>query len=482
MIGATISYGLSDASRMGPRSRPRRPTWIGWRPGSRSRSPTDYGMSALRFSRSGDAVVGNMRTPLLLLLGTVALVLLIACANVANLLLARASVRERELAVRASLGADRGRIIRQLLTESVVLALGGGFLGLALGVWGTALLVQLAPDGLPRVDQIGLDGSVFLYALGASVLVGLLFGLAPALGHVAESASQALRGGARGSSQASGGRLRSALVVGELALGVAVLVAAGLLLRSFQELRTVDPVFGTDHALSGSILFPSADYPDPSEIPAFVAQLEDRLRARPGVQAVGAATLLPLTGQVNDVSFGVEGRLPQPGQEPKADSWQATPGFFEAMEIQLVAGRYLDDTDREGAPTAVVISRLMAETHFRGEDPLGKRIKVGGVRNPESPWWTVVGVVETVRTRGIASPPEAEVFLPFAQRPARNLNLVVHTAGDPTALAADLRETVWALDPNMPVSQVATLRPSSLRASRPSGSSVCSSPPSRRWL
>ena len=422
-----------------------------------AQDPTDYRDVGVTLDPLQDTVVGPVRTPLLVLLGTVGLVLLIACANVANLLLARASVRERELAVRASLGAGRGRIARQLLTESVVLAVGGGAIGLALGVWGTALLVRLAPAGLPRLDAIGLDPIVFAYGLGASILTGLLFGLAPALAPVTESAAGRLREGGRGSSVASGGRLRNALVIGELALGVAVLVAAGLLLRSFREMQNVDPGFRVDDALSASLLFAAADYPDAMSIPTFVDELEDRLEARPGVRAVGAATVLPLSGNVSDISFGVEGRMPDPGQEPIADSWRATPGFFEAMQIPLLSGRYLLETDRRGSLPVAVISRSLADAHFAGEDPLGKRIKVGGVRDPESPWWTIVGVVETVRSRAVARAPEAEIFIPIAQRPARALSLVIRTDGDPTAIASDLREAVWALDPNMAVSRIATL-------------------------
>ncbi len=420
-------------------------------------NPTDYNDVGVTVQPLRDAVVGPIRTPLLVLLGTVALVLLIACANVANLQLARASVRERELAVRASLGAGRGRIARQLLTESVVLAVGGGLLGLALGVWGTALLVQLAPAGLPRANEIGLDATVFLFGLGASVLTGLLFGLAPALNHVAESSAQALREGTRGSSTAAGGRLRSVLVIGELALGVTVLVAAGLLLRSFEEMRNVDPGFRVDNALSARVLLPSVDYPESENIPAFIDQLEARLRARPGVRAVGATNVLPLGGNVNDVSFGIEGRLPEPGREPLADSWRVTPGYFEAMRIPLIQGRYLEATDRAGGLNVAVVSRSLADAHFEGADPVGKRLKVGGVRDPDSPWWTIVGVVETVRTRGIATATEPEIYVPLAQMPSRALSLVIHTDGPPAGMATDLREAVWALDANMPVSQVATL-------------------------
>lgn len=425
--------------------------------GIATENPVDYENVGVTVDPLRTTVVGFIQAPLLILLGTVALVLLIACANVANLLLARASVRARELAVRSSLGAARTRIIRQLLTESVVLAVGGGLLGLALGVWGTALLVRFAPAGLPRASEIGLDATVFLFALGVSVVTGLLFGLVPALGNARASSAQSLREGGRGSSPGAGGRLRSALVVGELALGVAVLVAAGLLLRSFQEMRDVDPGFRIDSALSASILMPAADYPDRASLISFMTRFEERMSARPGVEAVGAGTVLPLAGGVMDVSFGIEGRLPEVGREPAADEWRATPGFFEAMRIPLVSGRHLAESDRDGALNVAVISRSLADQYFEGEDPLGQRLRVGGVRNPESPWWTIVGVVETVHSRAVNTVPEPEIFVPFAQRPARGMSIVVHTEGDPAALTQPLRETIWSIDPNMPVSQVATL-------------------------
>ncbi len=442
--GVTREAALSDMERIAA--------------GIAEENPVDYRDVGVTLEPLRDTVVGPVRTPLFVLLATVGLVLLIACANVANLLLGRASVRERELAVRASLGAGRIRIARQLLTESMVLAIAGGLLGLGLGVWGTDVLVQLAPSGLPRASAIGLDAAVFLYGLGASVLTGLLFGLAPALGYASEASSLTLREGERGSTAAAGSRLRSALVVGELALGVAVLVAAGLLLRSFQELQHVDPGFRTDDALTGQITFSGADYPDASVLPELVRQLEDRLETSPGVRAVGSASLLPLGGNVNDVSFGVEGRLPEPGQEPAGDFWRATPGFFEAMRIPLLRGRYVDDSDRPDGLLTVVVSQSMVDEQFSDEDPIGKRIKIGGVRDPDSPWWTIVGVVETVRTRGVAATPRPEMFIPYAQRPGRALNIVLHTeGGDPSAYANTLREAVWDLDPDMPVSQVATL-------------------------
>jgi putative ABC transport system permease protein len=440
--GATQAAALADMNRVAS--------------GIAQENPVRYRDVGVTLTPLQDTVVGPVRTALWVLLGAVGLVLLIACANVANLLLARASVRERELAVRAALGAGRARLARQLLTESVLLAVAGGVLGLGLGVWGTELLVRIAPAGMPRMTEIGLHPTVFAFALAASILTGLLFGLAPALS-LSRGAGDALREGARGSSSAAGARLRGGLVVVELAMGMAVLVAAGLLLRSFVQIQSVDPGFRVENALSARMLLPSTRYPDLASTSTFWQQLEERLQARPGVRAVGAATVLPLSGNVNDISFGIEGRLPPEGQEPAADWWRATPGFFHAMGIPLIRGRFFEESDRDGALPVALISQSLADVHFVNEDPIGKRIKVGGVRNPESPWWTIVGVVGTVRTRSLTQVPEPEIFVPAAQRIGRAMSLVVSTEGEPTALAAVLRETVWSLDPDLPVSQLASL-------------------------
>jgi putative ABC transport system permease protein len=404
-----------------------------------------------------DTVAGPVRTPLMVLLGAVGLILLIACANVANLLLARASARERELAVRGALGAGRLRLARQLLTESVVLALAGGALGLLLGVWGTELLVRFSPPGLPRASEIGLHSGVLLFALGISIGTGLLFGMAPALSLSGRSFGKALREGGRGSSSGAGNRLRNGLVVVQLAMGVSVLAAAGLLLKSFAELRAVDPGFRVENALSGRLLFSSADYPERSEIVVRLGEIEERLAGLPGVQSVGAVTVLPLSGTVHDVSFGIEARMPEPGEEPAADERTATPGFFEAMDIPLIAGRLFGSTDRQETPRVAIVSESMVKQHFPDEDPIGQRIKVGGVRNPESPWWTIVGVVGSVRSRALNRVPEPEIYMPASQRPPRGLSLIVRTDGDPDALIPAFREAVWSVDGNMPVSQLASL-------------------------
>ncbi|MEJ2312404.1 MAG: ABC transporter permease [Gemmatimonadales bacterium] len=420
-------------------------------------NPLDYRDVGVALVPLRETVAGPVRTALLVLLGAVGLILLIACANVANLLLARASVRERELAVRGALGAGPLRLARQLLTESVILALAGGSLGILLGVWGTALLVRFAPAGLPRASEIGLHADVLVFALGASVLTGLLFGMAPVLSLPRSRYGSALREGGRGASSAAGGRLRNGLVVVQLALGMSVLTAAGLLLRSFAELRGVDPGFRVENTLSGRLFFSSARYEDPADIAVIVKQLEDRLGAAPGVASVGAVTVLPLSGLVHDINFGIETRMPEAGNEPAADLRRATPGFFETMGVPLLQGRVFDEGDRADALPVTIISESMAEKHFRDESPIGQRIKVGGVRNPESPWWTIVGVVGSVRSRALDRIPEPEIYLPVAQRPPRGLSFVVRAEGDPAALVPAFREAIWSVDADMPVSQLATL-------------------------
>ncbi len=418
--------------------------------------PVDYRDVGVTLEPLQEAIVGPVRTPLLVLLGAVGLILLIACANVANLLLARAAGREREVAVRSALGAGRRRLARQLLTESLVLATCGGLAGLALGAWGTELLVHMAPPGTPRLEAIGLHPVVFLFAALSTLGTGVLFGLAPALGLSRRRASEVLREGGRGVEGGGRGRLRSALVVTELALGVALLVGAGLLLRSFGELRSVDPGFRVQSVLSGRLVFPAAGY-DREAITGFMDQLERRLEARAGVRGAGLVSVLPLSGSVSDISFGIEGRLPAEGEEPAADLRRATPGFFRAMGIPLIRGRTFDVRDREGAGSVAVISQGMMRAHFPGEDPVGRRIKVGNVRDPESPWFTVVGVVGSVRSRALDRDPEPEIYLSAAQYPARGMNVVLRGEREPEALAGTLRETVASLDPDMPLAGLAAL-------------------------
>ncbi len=418
-------------------------------------NPEDYDGVEVALVPLRDTVVGPVRTPLLVLLGAVSLILLIACANVANLLLARGSVRRREMAIRAALGAGRARLIRQLLTESIVLSIGGGLLGLVLGVWGTDLLVRIAPAGMPRIDEIGLHPAVLLFTAAASVATGVLFGLAPAFSASGGASAETLHD--RSGSLSARGGLRNALVVIELAMGMAVLAAAVLLLRSFAELRSVDPGFRVDGALSARLFLPTARYQAPEQIIDLIQRLESRAGALPGVTASGAVTVLPLTGLVNDISFGIEGRMPEPGREPAADLQRATPGAFRAMGIPLIVGRLFDERDRIGATGVALISEWMADHYFPGEDPVGKRIKVGPVREPDSPWWTIVGVVGSVRSRALDSVPEPEIYLAATQRPGRGWSLVLRTEADAASLVPALRDAVRSLDPDLAISQVATL-------------------------
>ncbi len=402
-----------------------------------------------------DTVVSPVRLPLLVLLGAVALVLLIACANVANLFLTRATARRRELAVRTALGANRGRLLSQLLTESLLLALAGGAAGLLLGAWGLDLLRSLAPAGSPRIEELAIDRTVLAFTFLLSVLTGLLFGLAPALGASRPRIAAVMSEGARGSG--GGNRLRGALVVAELALGLALLASAGLLLRTLGSLARVDPGFETERLAAGTLTFPQARFAQPAEAVTLVDEVMTRLRARPQVEDVGAISVLPLSGSQIDVSFGIEGRTPVPGDEPGADYRVASPAYFSTAGIPVLAGRGFDSGDHATAPKVALVSRAFADRHFASEDPIGRRMRIGSVQNPDSPWWTIVGVVGGVRDNQLDRAPDPEMYVPFAQRPSRQMTVVIRAKGDPVPLLAVLRETVTAADPRQPVSNLTTM-------------------------
>ena len=419
--------------------------------------PLDYRDVGITLESLHATVTGPVHQPLWILFGAVGLILAIACVNVANLQLVRASTRHGELAVRAALGAGRARLTHQLLTEGVLLALMGGTLGVVGGIWGTEFLLRIAPSGLPRVGEIALRPFVLVFALVITVGTGLLFGLAPTLG-LGKRQADTLRAGGRGSSGAGGWRLRDGLVVAEVSLGMAVLVAAGLLLRSLDELRRVDPGFRVDHTATARVILPAARYPAAADIVRLVESLEDRVRGLPGVRSVGAINVLPLTGLVSDISFGIETRMPEAGQEPSADERRVTPGFFDALGVPILRGRGFLGGDRADAPRVAVVSESFARRYFADGDPLGQRLRVGGVRDPESPWWTIVGVAGSVRSRALDRQPEPEIYMPFAQRAGRGISLVVRTDGEPAAVLPLLRDVVGTLDRDLPLAQVATGR------------------------
>jgi len=409
--------------------------------------------------RVHELVVEDVRPYLRIVAWAVAAVLLIVCAIVANLLLVRAARRERELAVRTALGAGRGRLARQLLTETVLLSLAGGALGLVLGLWGTRALVALNADDIPRAAEIGLDPSVFLFTFGVALAAGLLAGLAP----VVHAARADLQGSLKEGTSAAGegGRarfLRKALVLVEVAVAVVLLVSAGLLLRSLIQLQGISPGFEPEGVMTAMVSLPDAGYPDDAARAPFYRQLLERLEAVPGVEAAGAGFPLPLSGGGYFLSFGIEGRpAPPPQDSPSAGIRFVTPGYLEALEIPLLDGRRIAEADRADSRQVAVISRAMAERMWPGESPLGGRFTFGDPTAPDASWMEVVGVVGDVRHGDITAEPDMEVYLPMDQNPFSVATLVLRTSGDPQTLTAGLREAVRAVDPSLPVYRVETL-------------------------
>ncbi len=415
-----------------------------------------------------DSVVGQARPAILVLLGAVGLLLLIACANVASLQLARGESRQREIAVRTALGADRSRIIRQLLTESVALAVAGALVGLLLALWGVQALIAAAPATIPRLQEIGIDARVLLFTAAVAVGTGLLFGLAPALHAAKTDLSGALTEGGRGGTSGSARqRFRRGLVMAQIALALILVTGAGLLLRSFVRLSGVDPGFDPDHVLTTRIELSSGRYESKEQARAFYDQLLKRVEALPGVRSAAAARALPMTGRldIGDWSFVLEGKHstpPLPSEWHPAD-WQAiTPGYFQTMRIPLLQGRGLEVGDRIGAPGVMVINQSLARQVWPTGDAVGQRVLLGG-GDADSIWRTVVGIVGDVRHRGLDAAPRPEMYLPHAQfpagtgRPQRSMYLVVRTSGDPASLAPAIRNAVDGLDPDVPLAEVQTM-------------------------
>ncbi len=404
-----------------------------------------------------ESMVGDLRTPLLLLLGAVGLVLLIACANVASLLLARASARATELAVRSALGAGRRRLVRQLLTESAVLALLGGGFGLLLGAWGAALLVRLGPGGIPRLEGVGVNGGVILFTAVVALVTALVFGAVPAWQATRVELTESLKEGARGGgARRSTGRLRAGLVVAELALAVMLLSGAGLLLRSFARLQAVDPGFRADHTVAFDLGLPDTRYGEPERVAEFYRTLLERLSALPGVQETGAVSALPLTGFRMRLSFDVKGRAPAPASEkPALDVIAATPGYLRALRIPVLRGRSFTSEDRAGARPVVLLNEEAVRRYFPGEDPIGQVVQLGW---PRSPAGEVVGIVRDVREEGLTAAAEPQIYLPQAQVPFASMSVVVRTTGDPARVASLVRREVHALDPDLAVDHLRTVR------------------------
>ena len=414
-----------------------------------------------------EKVVGNIRPALLVLLGAVGFVLLIACANVSHMLLARAAARREEIALRTALGAGRWDVFRQLLTESMVLALLGGGAGLLLAVWGVRVLLAISPAAIPRVETVGVDAHVLLFALAISLLTGLAFGMAPAWRATAVNLSDALKEGKRGSSEGlRRDRLRGLLVGSEFALAVMLLAGAGLMVRTFLALQNVDPGFDPHGVLSMVVGVAGTEQAAGGHTGNFYQEVLQKVRAVPGVQSVSGINHLPLAGDEWGFRFHVEGRPPEPPGKDLVATYRAVfPGYFRTMRIPILRGRDVSDADNLRAPGVVVINDYLARRYWPGEDAIGKRITFDDpAKNPS--WLTVVGVTKNTARSNWVSPPEEEVFLPYLQNrayldtpspPFAYLTLVVRTDLDPAALAPAIRGAIHSLDTNIPLSEIQTM-------------------------
>ena len=418
-----------------------------------------------------DRLSGAARPALLVLLGAVGFLLLLVCANVANLLLARASGRDKEIAIRTALGASPWRLVRQLLTESLLLSVSGGVVGVLLAVWGLAALGRLGPPAIHGIDAVSLDARVLTFALGVSLLTGLIFGILPALQSAAAGRHEALKEGGRGTGAGPGGRrLRDLLVVSEMALALLLLIGALLMVRSLVRLQSIDPGFRTGGFLTATLSLPRVNYPEDHQVRAFYDDLLGRLSALPGVSAVAGGGALP-----HDIgaylSFEVEGRPPAPDGVVQDAVWSwVTPGYFEALGIPLIQGRFLstmdaappprptdaaNDPNAPQDPLSAVVSESFAKKWFDGEDPLGRRITLG---DPVTgPWMTIVGVVGDTRNQGLDQVSYPAIYQVFAQATSARMTLFVRTGGDPLALAATVRAAVRELDKDQPLAAVMSL-------------------------
>jgi predicted permease len=408
-----------------------------------------------------EQVVGKVRFPLLVLAGSVGLVLLIACANVANLMLSRALQREREIAIRAAVGAGRGRIVRQLLTESLLLALMGGLLAVGVALSAVAAIQALRPDDVPRLSAISVDLRVLGFTLALCALSGLLFGLFPALYARRVDVLGALGAASRGASGAGifrGHGLRRALAAGELALSVLLLIGAGLLVRSFARLQDVPPGFRPEGVLTFQLTLSGTRYPDAASVLNGYRSLWERLERLPGVSAAGGVTSLPLSGFFAWGPITVEGRTPPPGEKFINADMRAVGGrYFEAMGIPLLRGRLFDERDAADKERVILVDEFMAAQLWPGQDPLGRNVRLGDSKST-APWRTVVGVVGRVKQYGLDSDPRIALYFPQLQSGARALYVTVKAAGDAPALAAAVKRELRELDAGLPVYRMRPMR------------------------
>ncbi|HSB07970.1 MAG TPA: ABC transporter permease [Blastocatellia bacterium] len=419
-------------------------------------SPDNQGVG-VKVVPLSEQIVGGARRALLVLMAATGLVLLIACANVANLMLARAAARTREIAIRAALGATRPRIFRQLITEALLLSLAGGLAGTLLSQWGVRSLLAVASKNLPGAVEAGIDLGVLCFAVAISMVSSVLFGLAPALGASRTDLSEALKPGAAPAGGVQRNRLRSLLVISEVALTLVLLIGAGLMLKSLALLLDVDPGFKIEKALTLRIALPVSKYSDASKQIAFFQELNRRVADLPGVEAAGLISSAPLGGGVYAGGFSIEGRVAAPDEpEQTADRRMISPDYLNSLGIPLIEGRQFNDRDGQASTAVAMISRSFARRFFPGEDPIGKRIKLGG-RDSTRPWLSIVGVAGDVRDTALDSDIRPCVYLPYPQFAGSGMTLIVRSSVDPMALVSALREEVWALDKDQPITDLKTM-------------------------
>ena len=404
------------------------------------------------------ALVGDIGTTLLVLFGAVGCVLLLASINVANLLLARASTRQQEIAIRAALGAGRLRLVRQLFTESLLLALLGGAAGLLLAVWGVDMLLALSPGTIPRMDQVKVDGFVLGFAALGTIFSCLIFGLVPALYNVNPDLNEPLKGGGRGSAEVPGRRrLRDLLVIAEFALALPLLVGAGLMINSFMRLQQVKPGFEPDHLLTVRLPLPARKYSEQEQVANFYREMLRRIQTQPGVQSASIATHLPMEGG-NTNDFILEIRPIPPGESADVGEFMSvSPEYFRTLGIPLLKGRYLSEQDNEESPPVMIISETFARRFFPNEDPIGMRLKTGGCT--ECDWTTIVGVVGDVKNEGLSAEIAPAMYCPFVQEGLnmRTISLLLRTDGDPSSMVAAVRREVNSIDPDLALADIKTM-------------------------
>lgn len=417
----------------------------------------DIGLTAMPLR---EAMVGEVRRPLLVLLGAVGCLLLIACVNVANLLLARGSARERELSLRAALGAGRARIVRQLLVESIMMSTLGSLGGILAANWGIQALVGIGFAALPRIHEARIDARILAFSLLAAIGTGILFGIVPALqGARTKSVAETLNGFGRGGTEVGGRRVRNALVVVEIALALMLAIGAGLLVRSFWRLTNVDAGFAADRLTAFSITLPGTRYPQPEGRRAFLDRLVASISSLPTVERVGAVNRLPLSGTNTAVGVEIEGRpAPTRPDADVVDRRVATSDYFATMGIPLLTGRGFDVRDRADAVERVaIVNDALARRAWPGENPLGKRVRLQLLSGP-GPWLSVVGKVRDVKHHGLDTPVQPELYVPYSQASVESLFVVVRAGADTPALAPSIRRLVWMIDPALPVNNLAPVR------------------------